>query len=188
MPKTANQLQLEAEHAPSLERVHRDLSTDLVQPLSRVLAESGLSPRAISREFHVFDVFVETATHHARASRTTCVAVEPLERRATEIRHLLGIASMRRELGVPPEHWRLYEAYDPIAPDAEWRVPHGTIAIEFDAGSYSRQVIVTKTLQFGAAYRDQVWGMLGEARRATVLKHMAGTGRSPKSMVINWRE
>ena len=76
-----------------------------------------------------------------------------------ELRHLAGLAAVRRKLGAAPEEWELDETvvhYD-ATPDARWRTPRGVWAVEYDVG-YDEQRVRKKLLGFGRAYAGIVWG------------------------------
>ena len=58
---------------------------------------------------------------------------------ASAVRHLAGVAEMRRLLRAPRNKWHS-EAGTSFAseqPDALWKSEQGDVAIEYDAGSYS---------------------------------------------------
>jgi hypothetical protein len=78
--------------------------------------------------------------------------------------HHAGLAEMRQQLGVMPDKkiWQLEPrsrlSYE--QPDALWHSPYGTVAIEYDTGSYSSLTIQKKR----EAFRDRgfsatVWGV-----------------------------
>lgn len=79
------------------------------------------------------------------------------------LRHLAGLAEMRRIVGARPEEWHLGDFSSPHRPDAMW----GHVAVEYDAGFYPVGVLREK-LGGLEGYPVQVWGVPSESRRALV--------------------
>lgn len=90
----------------------------------------------------------------------------------TALRHLAGLAEMRLLLGLPPdsEVWRVsYRRMHPVEePDAVWLTPEGPVAVEYDAGAYSRERIRAKGEAFARRFVGQVWGVPIRERVATL--------------------
>ena len=80
----------------------------------------------------------------------------------TALRHLAGVAELRLRLGVPPdpEVWRvsLKQVHPIDEPDGVWLTPRGPVAVEYDAGGYSRDRIRAKGEAFALRFVGQVWG------------------------------
>jgi hypothetical protein len=189
MAKTTDEIALMRSAAPALEALQTVLETDLVLPLSRALSMTGLSPRMLSREFHISEILVEPSAGVLSPVRTAVISPKPLNVEPTKVRHLLGVAAMRRDLGVATEHWSVYTHLDQVAPDAEWITDRGLAAIEFDAGFYSPRSIQKKARMFQAAYNGGlVWGVCSKQRQKTVTRHLADVKLSTPSLVVNWRE
>jgi hypothetical protein len=189
MAKTTDEIFLMRSAAPALEALQTVLETDLVLPLSRALSLTGLSPRMLSREFHISEILVEPSAGVLSPVRTAIISPKPLNVEPTKVRHLLGVAAMRRDLGVPVEQWRVTTHLDKVSPDAEWTTDRGTVAIEFDAGFYSPRSIQRKARLFQAAYNaGLIWGVCSKQRETTVIGHLADVKLSTPSLVINWRE
>lgn len=83
---------------------------------------------------------------------------------AHHLAHRAGVAELRRQLGVEPDPaiWRV-EARGrrrTEEPDAYWYSESGKIAIEYDTGSYSRQVIERKLSTFrDRGFEDTIWAV-----------------------------
>ena len=58
---------------------------------------------------------------------------------AASLRHLAGVAEMRRLIGAPREQWcsEASKRFASEVPDASLGHPRGNVAVEYDAGSYS---------------------------------------------------
>ncbi len=122
---------------------------------------TGLSPRSLSREFHVSELLVEPSARVTNPVRTNIISQKRLNLEPTKVRHLLGVAAMRRDLGVPTEDWRVTTHLDQVSPDAEWTRGERVVAIEFDAGFYSPRSIQRKARVFQAAYMGGlIWGFV----------------------------
>lgn len=80
--------------------------------------------------------------------------------------HLAFLATLRRQLGVPPEAWELPQTYGEVIPDALWHRPEGDWAVEVDLG-YPRPLVVRKARHF-ARYAGQVWGVVSPERERRV--------------------
>lgn len=88
------------------------------------------------------------------------------------LRHLAGVAEMRLRLGVPPdpEVWRVsHRRVHPVEePDAVWLAPEGPVAVEYDAGAYSRGRVQAKGQAFALRFVGQVWGVPIPGRAGTL--------------------
>jgi hypothetical protein len=189
MAMTNGERELARSAAPALEALQMVLETDIVLPLSRALSMTGLSPRMLSREFHISEILVESRAYVVPAVRTGIISEKPLNLKPTGIRHLLGVAAMRRNLNVAPEHWQVNTLVEQVSPDAEWTSPGGLVAIEFDVGFYSPRSIQRKARLFKAAYRGGlIWGVCSKSREQTVQGHLAVVQLSTPSIVVNWQE
>ncbi len=83
---------------------------------------------------------------------------------ATSLRHLAGVATMRRLLGAK-EGWRVNPRVGVDYPDALW----GEVAVEYDAGEYSVPTLRRKLGSF-ERYPAQVWGVASGRRRGLILR------------------
>jgi hypothetical protein len=59
MPMTTGEIQMQRSAVPALEALQTILEIDIGLPLSRALSMTGLSPRSLSREFHVSELPAE---------------------------------------------------------------------------------------------------------------------------------
>ena len=88
---------------------------------------------------------------------------------SSSLRHLAGIAEMRRVLKADTDHWTSLAAArrQPRMPDALWETTRGCVAVEYDVGSYSPTQIQEKVKSF-KRYVGQVWGTPSQER----MKHL----------------
>lgn len=95
------------------------------------------------------------------------------------LRHLAGVAEMRIRLGLPPDPnlWRVSFArhHRVEEPDAVWFTPSGPVAVEYDAGRYTRRLLTEKRRAFALRYAGQVWGA-PVSERVETLKSLLGEG------------
>lgn len=166
-----------------------DLETDRVLSVGQVARHYGLELSTIPTDAFIFDAFL-APTHHSMDYRR--VRFVTLERKVTQLptaplRHLAGIAEMRRLLRAPREQWRS-EAGTPFAsgvPDALWSSSNGDIAIEYDAGSYSASKITSKALAY-KRYKGQIWGSPSRRRVAHLTILLQEVGEFVPSMFAPW--
>lgn len=102
-------------------------------------------------------------THYRKSQRVRFFVKESLAHLPlTTLRHLAGVAEMRRLLGVEadPGVWRVFhrQVHPVEEPDAVWFTPKGPVAVEYDVGSYSRDRVRAKGAAFATRYVGQVWG------------------------------
>jgi len=106
-----------------------------------------------------------------------------------ELRHLAGLAAMRRHLRAAPEEWRLDETvvhYD-STPDALWYPRGGGVwAVEYDVG-YDRKRVRAKLRAFARNYTGVVWGVHAKERARTVSALALELGVSLRLVVAPWR-
>lgn len=154
-----------------LERHHRCAVTALPKDVLRVSAY--LAP-----------------THHARSYRE--VHFVTLERKlarlpAASLRHLAGVAELRRLLGAPGETWFPVPAtgFGSSRPDAVWESPKGLVAIEYDAGSYGLAKLLGKMTAF-QRFERQVWGSPSRCRVAHLNGLLAEMAEGPTAIFAPW--
>lgn len=77
------------------------------------------------------------------------------------LRHLAGVGEMRHLLGVPPSRWQTdtHRVHYRELPDAYWYTDRGPVAIEYDAGSYSKEQRRRKAETFALRFLGQCWGV-----------------------------
>jgi hypothetical protein len=78
------------------------------------------------------------------------------------LRHLAGMAELRLRLGAPPdpEVWRviLKQVHPVDESDGVWFTLEGPMAVEYDAGGYSRNQERAKGEAFARRFVGQIWG------------------------------
>ena len=151
------------------EALRLDLEPDQVLSFGQVARHYGLTLSKLPNDVFVFDAFL-APTHHSMAyQRVQFVTLERKVARypAASLRHLAGIAEMRRLIGAPREQWcsEASKRFTSEMPDAVWASPRGNVAVEYDAGSYSPSKIASKALAF-KNYEGQVWGSPSRRRVA----------------------
>lgn len=85
----------------------------------------------------------------------------------TALSHIAGVAAIRHQLGIPPEEWSTRHASgDHNYPDAEYKEQQSgrRIAVEYDSGTYVRQLVREKMQHFEATYGGVVWGVISRVR------------------------
>lgn len=85
--------------------------------------------------------------------------------------HAAGTAEVRSLLGVERESWRSTAAevgFHTATPDAVFASSAGLAAVEFDTGSYGREVVQTKLRAHCAFPGGAVWATSGERRSRAI--------------------
>lgn len=154
-----------------IERLRADLEVDHALSEGQVLRHYGLSLTALN-DFALAEAHLAITRGSYRHQRTNFVVCPSRLTRSTgpSLRHLAGVAEMRRLLGAAPEDWQsVAEARHRLyIPDAAWTTPEGVIAIEYDVGSYGPRQVLTKARTFNS-YARQIWG----APTLTRARHLA---------------
>ncbi len=99
--------------------------------------------------------------------RVDFVAPTVLPLAPAALRHLCGVAEVRWQLGQALRSWDATGAAVSgwsEQPDAIAETSRGLLAVEYDAGSYSRRQVSRKAQTFHATYGQQVWGVPHAAR------------------------
>lgn len=145
-----------------LEQLARDLQTDGALSGGQVHRHYGLSHDCLE-DTHLSLVTAFLAPTQGSTCYREMQFVTPSPKlarlNAASLRHLAGVAELRRILGADPSNWQSRAAarYRPHTPDALWQTPRGIFAIEYDVGSYSRSQILRKGSTF-RRYKGQIWG------------------------------
>jgi hypothetical protein len=154
-----------------LEALLEDLRVDLALSEGQVLAWYGLSLEKLfptsGMSFLKNEALLrEVLLPEGRFLRKVrFIALKGLkDAQATSLRHLAGVATMRRLLGVK-EGWRVNPGVGVDRPDALW----GEVAVEYDAGEYSVPTLRRKLGAF-EGYPAQVWGVASGRRRGLILR------------------
>jgi hypothetical protein len=160
--------------AARIAQLKQDLSVD------KALSEGQLQHYDLTLQ-HLSELRTRTVwlalTRGSYRYRTTNFIVDPSEaaRCTNGLRHLAGVAEMRRRLGVERSAWRSDAGtlFHRATPDAYWQDQTHIIAIEYDVGSYSTTQIVAKASAF-TAFAGQIWGCASKlrARRLSAILRM----------------
>lgn len=143
----------------SLRKLEAELQTDLVLSERQVFMQLGSGrAQSIPPQWCAFELVIAPSRHSRTFTRQRFYTLESCVKdlHPNVIRHLVGVAQMRRLLNAPSEAWTVEGGGDD-RPDARWQTDTGVIAVEFDAGSYSPQQITRKAFSF-RHYDKQVWG------------------------------
>jgi hypothetical protein len=141
------------------------LETDLVLSQNQVRRHHGLTLEACREVGLSVQEVIVTPTAKSRVARAvTFVSLEPLEIPAWELRHLVGIAEVRRVLTAKLEDWQLIHHTAQTSPDAIWSRGLEMWAVEYDAGAYSPATVREKAQAFRAGFDGQVWAVATQAR------------------------
>ena len=151
--------------ATRLERLSNALSVDQVLSVPQVRRHYRVLKKDIPNIYGVFSSHVKETYYAERVRKVSFVAAQASTARLSthELRHLAGVAEMRHFLGAPPDAWSLSTKGDTAVPDALWIRPDMEVAVEFDAGSYSRERIIFKAQAY-RRFGTQVWGSSSRAR------------------------
>jgi len=160
------------DHDRTRKRLARDLTLDLalsegqvhrwyfpdLDPgrVRKLLIEMSASGQVVFRSVWV------GRTARERTVRQVCIVHTPrLPATPEGLRHACGVAEVRRILGAPPGLWRVIAPQavgDTGEPDAVLQMGHTLTAVEYDAGSYTREQVLRKARAFAQRYDGQVWG------------------------------
>lgn len=144
----------------------------------------------------VFARPVEKTVHARRTPAVRFFAANPRDERigAPALRHLAGITATRHALGALAVDWENHadRVAAPLVPDALWTPPDGhplaggTVAIEYDAGSYGPHRRYEKMAEFERAFAAQVWAASTGARAETLRRTAATHGIDVTVVVVPW--
>ncbi len=139
-----------------------DLATDRVLSSGQLKQYYSLSVNELKdTDLKFVEAFLSPSRGSIRYAQISFVGLSSSIGRleGNSLRHLAGIAEMRRVLGALPEDWTSLAAarQQPRTPDAFWETERGLLAIEYDVGSYSPTQISEKAKSF-KRYAGQVWG------------------------------
>lgn len=155
----------------AVKRALEALAVDVVVSVAQARAMYGVQRAELANEGAFFAWHgVRSGT---RARKRVTVEFVSLEARVGQLRvmqvmHFAGTAALRHVLGVEPSAWgsKAGAFAASFRPDALWHHPDGLVAVEYDAGSYSRKTVRQKLVAFdgGEFTGGQVWGTVTPAR------------------------
>lgn len=155
-----------------------DLELDLALSEGQIYRWYGLSLKNL---FPTWGTVREVVLGVGAAPRLVRFLVHPRLQEAspTTLRHLAGLAEVRRLLGVR-EGWEVLFQGDGYRPDALWK----GMAVEYDAGEYSPKTLRVKLGAF-EAYPAQIWGTTSESRRRRILRYAQEMGiQNPLQVLV----
>jgi hypothetical protein len=149
--------------------LERDLETDLALSERQVFRHHRMTLEDCLRSgLSVQPVLIAPTVHRKVIRAVNFVMLEGLEFQPFEFRHLAGTAEIRHQLQVDARDWQVVQHAAQTSPDAIWHRGLETWAVEFDAGAYSRSVLLEKAQAFRAGFDGQVWAVSSSIRAATV--------------------
>jgi hypothetical protein len=149
--------------------LERDLETDLALSERQVFRYHRMTLENCLRSgLSVQPVLVAPTVHRKVTCAVNFVTLEPHDLQPFEFRHLAGVAEIRHQLQVDTRSWQVVRHAAQTSPDAIWHRGLETWAVEFDAGAYSRTVLLEKAQAFRAGFDGQVWAVSSSVRAATV--------------------
>ncbi len=166
-----------------------DLEVDKVLSEGQVVRHYGCSLAAVPTDILIFNAYL-APTHHSMSYQEVhfvALAHKLTRLSAASLRHLAGVAEMRRLLNAPREEWRSQPraGFTSEHPDAVWESPAGPVAIEYDAGSYSPQKIIQKINGF-RRFERQIWGSPSLRRVEHLNAFLENAGEFASSIFATW--
>lgn len=149
--------------------LERALETDVALSERQVVRHYGASLEdCLAAGFIVHSARIAPTVHRKATRAVNFVMLEPHDLEGFELRHLAGVAAVRHQVCADPRDWQVVRHADHTSPDAIWHRGLETWAVEFDAGAYSRAVLLEKAQSFRAGFDAQVWGVASSARATTL--------------------
>ncbi len=107
--------------------------------------------------------------------------------RPNDLRHLAGLAAMRHMLDAPEDQWSIPQTNQRKygVPDGVWKYGERRLAIEFDAGGYSKTQVVEKAFNF-SSYHEQVWGTQVPGRKKYLEGILGTLGVTYNVLDVQW--
>lgn len=176
-----------SERREALERIRAAIRCDLALSEGQLVRHYGVVPS--EKEADGMGLFVVRAvlnpSHHANRLMevrfyTPYLWVSRLG--PPLLRHLAGVGEMRHILGAAVGDWRTdtHRIHYREQPDAYWYSRLGPFAIEYDAGSYSLDLLQRKVQTFALRFVGQYWGAPTEKKAASLREKLAGFGLEPR--------
>ena len=149
--------------------LERDLETDLALSERQVFRYHAMTLEDCLRSgLSVEPVLIAPTVHRKVTRAVNFVTLELLDFQPFEFRHLAGVAEVRHQLRADPRDWQVIQHAAQTSPDAKWQRDLETWAVEFDAGAYSRSVLLEKAQAFRAGFDGQVWAVSSSQRQDTL--------------------
>ena len=144
------------------------LTADVVLTTRQLRAYYGVDERAL-RGLPFKDATVRPVHNRAATSaRVRFYALKEDTLRCSAnaaLSHLAGAGAIRHQLGIAAQDWNaLPESRDRNIPDAEFKRDGKIVAVEYDSGTYVRQLVKEKMEAFSERYDHVVWGAVSRVR------------------------
>ena len=173
-----------------LEQLTRDLETDQAVSEGQLKRHYGHSVADLPpSDFTIAKVFLAPSQGSLDYQKVMFIGLSSKVRRleGSSLRHLAGIAEMRRILKADTDHWTSLAAArrQPRMPDALWETAEGLVAVEYDVGSYSPTQIRDKARSF-RRYVGQVWGAPSQDRVKHLGHHISNFENHYNTLFVLW--
>lgn len=156
-------------HRQYLDRLEEALESD--RAMTAAQARSLYRVTAKAARAAGLHVITRTVKEHCNSNRNHTVRFITNDPKIAKydgnrLRHLAGAVALRQQLDVHPSRWcsDAGAAAATFVPDAVWESGRGRVAVEYDAGSYSRETVFEKGRAFAEFEGGQVWGVASAGR------------------------
>lgn len=175
-------------HRQYLDRLQEALESDRAVTAAQARSLSRVTTKA-ARQAGLY-VITRTVKEHCNSNQNHTVRFITHDPKVAKydgnrLRHLAGTAALRQQLDIHPSRW-LSDAGAAAAtfvPDAVWESPAGRVAVEYDAGSYSKETVMAKGLAFAEFEGGQLWGVASAGRVPFVVAALREAGVSNARVV-----
>ena len=173
-------------HADAVSALDLDLNVDKALSYGQLYHYYNLTLADIAVCEHNYkEVFIALSHHSRMFKRVGFITLKPYKRlSANALRHLAGVAELRRQLAASRDSWCVERRFSAETPDALWQSCKGPVAIEFDTGSYSKTVLQKKLSAFSSL--RQIWGSPSPKRVAYLNQLMHLQELDGQALHVNW--
>lgn len=168
-------------HRQYLDKFQEALESDRAMTAAQARSLYRVTAKA-AREAGAY-VITRTVKEHCNSNRNHTVRFLTHDPKVAKydgnrLRHLAGTVALRQQLDVHPSRWvsDAGAALATFVPDAVWESESGRVAVEYDAGSYSRETVMEKGRAFMEFEGGQVWGVASEGRVPFVVATLREAG------------
>lgn len=157
----------------------------------RLTPEGALTLRRarVKQPFYIFELIAQSVWNVPNSVVSVDVISDwpmILRYREHRIAHLLGAAQARIDVGAALEDWESDAGAvgETERPDAFWHLPGGgTVAVEYDSGAYSREIIRRKVQAF-ERFDGVIWACSSDRRRRRLRRELGPLGY--QVIAVDW--
>jgi hypothetical protein len=165
--------------------VHRAVTARLVQHRYGVSAKQAQQHGMFVARTMLTDTAGATRLHRVTF---LCATTGIANAQSATLRHYAGLVALHDHVGASLTSWRVTSVAEGYQiPDAVWSHEAGLVAVEYDAGEYSRKRLFEKARNFALHYTYQIWGTASEARVGVIERVLTTLGVPGKVYFIPWR-